>query len=182
MIVTPLSLWRERDAPPSERLRLAPEDVQAWTMAARHLGPEVPDSGGLNAGVPLPQLGRGRMHLAPHARRFRGSISLDLNTCDDASLGIGMTSSDFDRFTEVLERATHVARRATARRSRPTLARAYYASEVSCAARVARASVVPDFPARVPSRVVRTWLFEPPSHCADEHDGIDCARVYSRER
>ncbi|HEX7980188.1 MAG TPA: energy transducer TonB [Gemmatimonadaceae bacterium] len=35
---------------------------------------------------------------------------------------------------------------------------------------------------RVPTRVVRTWLFEPPSSCADERDGIDCARQYSKER
>jgi outer membrane biosynthesis protein TonB len=35
---------------------------------------------------------------------------------------------------------------------------------------------------RVPSRVFRAWLFEPPATCAEERDGVDCARVYSRER
>ena len=34
---------------------------------------------------------------------------------------------------------------------------------------------------RVPTRVVRTWLFEPPATCADEHDGVDCARSYGKE-
>jgi len=146
VIVTPLWFWHERDVPPTVRLRLAPADVKAWATAARHLAPEAPDSGGLNFGVPLPQLGRGRVHLAPRARRFRGSVSLDLNTCDDVTASIGMTAADFDRFTEVLERAAKVAGRTTAR---PTLARPYYQTEVSCAARPVQASVAPDFPASI---------------------------------
>jgi len=33
---------------------------------------------------------------------------------------------------------------------------------------------------KVRTRVVRTWLFEPPAVCASEDDGIDCARQYGR--
>jgi hypothetical protein len=33
---------------------------------------------------------------------------------------------------------------------------------------------------RVRTRVIRTWLFEPPAVCSNEYDGIDCARVYGR--
>lgn len=32
----------------------------------------------------------------------------------------------------------------------------------------------------VPSLVIRTWLFEPPSTCDDERNGIDCARQYGK--
>ena len=34
---------------------------------------------------------------------------------------------------------------------------------------------------RVSSRVLRNWLFEAPASCADERDGVDCARRYGKE-
>jgi outer membrane biosynthesis protein TonB len=155
VIITPLSLWRERDSPPSERLRVTPEDLEAWTTAARHLGPELPNPSGMALDRPMAQLGRGQIHLAPRVRRFQGSFSLEIVGCDDVNVGIGMMAEDFDRFTAVLERAAAVARRSTTRRSRPTLARPYYASEVSCAARPVQASVAPEFPASIPPHARR---------------------------
>jgi hypothetical protein len=34
---------------------------------------------------------------------------------------------------------------------------------------------------RVVQRVTRNWLLEAPSSCADERDGVDCARLYGRQ-
>ena len=95
VVVTPLSYWsEERDAPPSMRLHLATDDVEAWTAAIHDPGARATDSATRIEGIPLP--------TAPRAG------------------------------------------------------------------------------ARVRTRVVRTWLFEPPSVCTNEEDGSDSARLYGR--
>jgi len=149
VIVTPLAAWREdRDALPSTRFHAAPDDIEMWMAAARAL--TMPGADSSMASVALPVLGRGRVHLGPQARRWRGTIALDLATCEGSSVGLQLTSADLDRFAGVLERAMNAARRVAVRPSLPTLARPYYATEVSCAARPLEAMVAPSFPASVP--------------------------------
>jgi len=149
VIVTPLAAWREdRDALPSTRFHVAPDDIEMWMAAARAV--TAPGADSAMSTVALPLLGRGRVHLGPQARRWRGTIALDLATCDGSSVGLQLTSADLDRFAGVLERAMNAARRVAVRPSLPTLARPYYATEVSCAARPLEATVAPSFPASVP--------------------------------
>lgn len=151
VVVTPLSYWsEERDAPPPMRLHLAPEDVRAWTAAIHDLGARATDSATRIEGIPLPTLGHGRAHLAPHVRPWRVGMLLELVTCDDVGSSIDMTRPDLERFAVALDRAAEVARRAAARPSLPTLARPYYASEVSCAARPLTTRAAPTFPASIP--------------------------------
>ena len=151
VIVTPLTHWsEERDTPPTMRLHVSPEDVQTWTTAVRRVGAHVADSAASREDFLLPILGRGRVHLAQHASPYRGTLLLPFVTCDGVGTSFDMNPSDLSRFTEALERASDVARRADASPSLPTLARPYYASEVSCAARPLEPSVAPSFPRTIP--------------------------------
>ena len=152
VIVTPLSYWHEeRDALPPMRLHLAPADVQAWTMAVHGLGARTADSTTTPVeGIPLPSLGRGRLHMAPHVRPWRDGMLMELVTCDDVGSSIDMTAADLERFAVALDLASAVARRAAARPSLPTLSRPYYESEVSCGARLLTTNVVPTFPNTIP--------------------------------
>jgi len=150
VIVTPLAFWREdRDALPATRLHIAPRDLQAWLTAVRGLGAPVADSTTPFSNDTLPVLGRGRVHIGPQLRRWRGDVSLDFVSCEGTYMGISMKPASLDRFTGALERAMDVARRAGTP-PLPTLARPYYATEVSCAARPVEARIAPSFPTTIP--------------------------------
>ena len=151
VIVTPLAAGREdRDALPATRFHVAPNEIEVWMAAARSFTTPTADTTNNFASVALPLLGRGRVHLGPQARRWRGNLAMDLATCEGNSVGLQLSASDLDRFAGVLERAMNAARHVAVRPSLPTLARPYYATEVDCGARPVEGRVAPSFPASIP--------------------------------